>query len=754
MIKKELYPASASREELDIELNILEGSLPTDCYGFVYLNSSVGTPNSDGLPFPEERPDGTPNPEYGSPLLGGDSMVYQYDLNEKGKLKLKSRLLKPPCYYADQATQYWQDGKVNDLFKVYGFQNLGMTRLSYMLGMRNELCTAVTPFQFSTDSAPRILANFDAGRPYEFDPKTLNIKTPIGANTEWTSSTPPFLVFPFPIFQSTAHPAFDPITQELFSVNFTKSFKVMANQLKILQLLRYSPKELEGKLEQKVKALEEKRTDLDSMEGKKDMIGEINDFFQNIEKHVEIKESWWQKFLLLIKNAIKSSVEKETNLSDAVYLMRWQGKGAWDKWQLIDSKTQQPMVIQQCMHQIAVSKDYVVLADAGFKLTFDMMFNNPFPNNPLIDRFFRLISTTTMLDYTDTYLVDRRALDPKKQTAQVQKLPFPLPYETIHFSVDYENPNDTITFHAAHNSAACLAEWVRVYDKNQLTGESPNVKTIGLSPTGITDISRIGRYKIQGQTGRILEQKIVADLGNTQDTKNIGASTWGIALYTFRDIVSANKVVPKIKNIFWQCYGLEKDLLTQFIYLLYKNYHNRQVNLDEVLKYTADGIPFTISRMNMETMQFEDCHVFDQNTTFRGMQFVPRKREKPDPNTEESLDGYIFCAVTAGKPDPQEPKNPDKITYQSQIWIFDAANLSKPLCKLAHEKLIANTTLHTAWLETAESIKTDYNIDVRGDYDPLIKSALLGDFLHGILFRPQRKQIQAIFDQYVYPNFY
>lgn len=755
MIKKELYPASASREELDIELNILEGALPTDFYGFVYLNSSVGTPNSDGLPFPTQRPDGTTNPEYGSPLLGGDSMVYQYNLNENGKLKLKSRLLKPPCYYADKATKYWQDNQKNSHYEQYGFRNMGLTRISYLLGMRNELCTAITPFQFNTDKAPRLLANFDAGRPYEFDAQTLDIKTPIGANIEWLDSSPSLWRFPLPIIHTTAHPVFDPITQELFSVNLVRRSKFIIKQSRIAQVLLYFPRYVEKMLERKIKKLKRKfPQNEDNIIQKKYFVEQIDTFFEKIGNQVQRHPTWWRKSRILIKKKVKSRKLRKPKKQEAVYLMRWKGKGQWEKWKLIDQKTKKNIFIQQSMHQIGITKDYVVLVDTGFKVSLDMMFNNPFPHNSFIDDFFRQITTTTMLNYTTVYLVNRREIDTKNKTLQVCRLESPLPYETIHFSVDYENPNDTITFHAAHNSAACLAEWVRAYDKNELTGEKSNPKFLGLPPTGLTDISHIGCYKIQGKTGKILEQKIITEMGNIKDLKNIGANTWGIALYTHRDIVLPNRVASKVKHIFWQCYGLEKHLLTEFIYGLYKNYDKRQVSLEDIRKYTAEGIPFVLSRTNMETMEFEDAFVFEKNDTFRAIQFVPRKRETPDPNIDESLDGYIFCAVTVGQLDPQEPANLDKTTYQSQIWIFDAADLSKPLCKLAHEKLIANTTLHSAWLETAESIQTNYNIDVRSDYDPLIKSALLGDFSHGILFRRQRKEIQSIFDKYIYPNFY
>jgi hypothetical protein len=46
---------SANREELDIELLIKEGQIPTDIYGHVFVNSSVGSVNSNGLPYPKSN---------------------------------------------------------------------------------------------------------------------------------------------------------------------------------------------------------------------------------------------------------------------------------------------------------------------------------------------------------------------------------------------------------------------------------------------------------------------------------------------------------------------------------------------------------------------------------------------------------------------------------------------------------------------------------------------------------------------------
>ncbi|PIY10997.1 MAG: hypothetical protein COZ18_04905 [Flexibacter sp. CG_4_10_14_3_um_filter_32_15] len=757
---------AASREELDIKLKTIEGELPKDMDGVVYINSSVGTINSNGIPFPTTRPDGTSNRELGSPLLGGDSMIYKLDFsatqNKISSIKLTSRLLKTPCYYADAATRYYLDkeNKKNPLFDIYGFRNLGLTRMSFTMGVRNELCTAVTPFQFKNDTSPRILANYDAGRPYEFDAETLKIKTPIGANSEWTTSTPPFLVYPFGVVQSTAHPFFDPITQELISVNFTKSMKTMASQIKLIELLKNRPDEVEKRFEDYIDKLEAEssRQGLlsSNLTHKNYLVEKTNDFFDGIENHVNIKSKWWKNLLKTLEEALEKRIKEETTVEDAVFLMNWKGFGKWKKWNLINNTTKKPLHIQQCMHQIAVTRDYIVLVDAGFKLTLDIMFNNPFPHNPKIDSFFRKILTAPMLATTDTYIVNRADMRDELKSIVVKKLPVSLPFETIHLTADYENPNDQITLHAAHNATACLAEWIRLFDINEFTKEKVKENITGIPPTGILDISRIGKYLIDAKNGNIIEQTIITEKGNidTEDDdnkqdlakKDVGAHTWGIALFTYPNMVDASKVVPKIKNIYWQSFGLDKDFLTNFIFNLYKEYPNRKISVKDMKRYTQQGVPFVVSRMNTETMQFEDYYQFEKGISYRAMQFVPKK----NPTNKDENEGYMTCVVTAEKLNPSTKS----IEYQTQLWIFDAQNLNKgAICKLAHPKWIANTTLHSAWLSEAKTTNSDYNVPVKSDYQPLINDSLLGKFVHGILFKKEREQIQEIFDKNVYPHF-
>lgn len=80
----------------------------------MFVNSAAGTVNS-ATPAPKNWPDGSPCAEYGATILNGDGMLYRLDFSERGTVRLKSKLLKTACYYADKATSYGTDYYENGL---------------------------------------------------------------------------------------------------------------------------------------------------------------------------------------------------------------------------------------------------------------------------------------------------------------------------------------------------------------------------------------------------------------------------------------------------------------------------------------------------------------------------------------------------------------------------------------------------------------------------------------------------------------
>ncbi len=181
-----------SGDELDLELALIDGALPPGLYGHYFMVCSV--PGRDG-----------------NFIINGDGLVHRVDLGG-GRVRLRSRLAKTPCWYADRAVAGTADA----------FESRGAARMSKALGVRNQANTALVPM--GTD---RMLLTFDAGRPFEIDPVSLEIVTAVGHHAEWAKAIDlpealqrRVLGNTFPLVMSTAHPCYDPHTGEVWSLNY------------------------------------------------------------------------------------------------------------------------------------------------------------------------------------------------------------------------------------------------------------------------------------------------------------------------------------------------------------------------------------------------------------------------------------------------------------------------------------------------------------------------------------------------------
>ena len=154
---------SGTREELDLELPVVEGTLPNDLSGHVYINSAAGTVNSGGLPYEPINPDGTPNKEFGSPIFNGDGYVIRLSFDVEGKVSLRSRLMKTPSYYADLALR--DGGPASKIKRFQGrdwkFSNVGLGRFSWQFGQCNPVNVGVVPVRFEEGEPTRLLATYD-----------------------------------------------------------------------------------------------------------------------------------------------------------------------------------------------------------------------------------------------------------------------------------------------------------------------------------------------------------------------------------------------------------------------------------------------------------------------------------------------------------------------------------------------------------------------------------------------------------------
>ncbi len=696
-----------TRNETDGKLQVYEGLLPADINGVFYVMYPVGSVNSNGLPFPEYDSSGEYNKEYSTPIMNGDGMLLSVSFNGSQNPDIKTRLMKTPCFFAD-----FNSKSEN---KFFGFKNFGISRMSLVLGARNELNTAVTPVKFG-QSSPFLLASYDVGRPFILDPVSLVLQTPVGENKDWEAGTPNFLPWPLPMVQTTAHPSFDVNTEELFTVNYSRNTKAnsFVSAPKTIYYLKNNPNNFETKLSDLCNEM------VDEEDSEKVQI-RLKDFFENLDYYVGGKE--------------KSNVSEDEGKQTNVWLLRWKGKEQIEKWTLTD-QSGYTLQITECMHQTALTKDYIVLTDTAFKFSMDLLVNNPFPNHPDIDRFIRKHLAGTMLPYTDCYIVKRAELIAGGGNAIAYKLKTPIPVETIHYSCDYDNSGGKITLYGIHNTAACVAEWIRPYDKSKLSGNQVVDEMISIFALGSMDVNRIGKWVIDVNLLEIDNEgsKQYYATGKT-DQPDIGPNTWTLGLYAFRDMISAIKTVPKIKYIWYVANGLDSRLLTEFIYDLYKDYPNRIVPEAEILKLTQQDIPQTLVMLSCSNMQPALHFQFEKNMYIRSLQFIPRPT--PTPGIEYELDGYLFCTLQAGLPQAKPTK------YRSEYWVFDAAKINEgPVCKLNYDGIQFCFTLHSAWMENALPYNLPYDIDIKQDYDPIISKLI------------DREIIQDFFDKQVYPDWY
>lgn len=411
-------------KDLPLKLNVKEGKLPLDLQGHVFIVAPVGSINS---PDAQGNPTNSivyPSSDGTTPLYNGDGMIYRLDFdNLEAGVFLASRLVKPPCYYADVATDKCQE--YHDL----KFKNYGITRISGPLGVRNQLNTAFVPLKFSQDESERLLATWDVGRPYEIDPQTLETVTPVGRSDEWEEVTkmglpgkPPT---PFKIVQTSAHPCFDPHTQEFFTVNIGRSLSNIFFQFIPIDDVFKDFVEI---FQQNLK-IHKKQLSIISILPKKYR-------WKNSLKYRKLL-SIWRKFLKLRKSFT----------DDFVDLVRWDGSGSLQKWNVLHNGSS--IKITQSIHQMAVTEDYLVLLDTAFKVSVGELL--PSVNKKIyksIEKFLKNSLVQPQLSDNSFYIIRRSDLKPEKSYVNAKKVT--VPGEAAHFLADYKNPEDLITLHLSH----------------------------------------------------------------------------------------------------------------------------------------------------------------------------------------------------------------------------------------------------------------------------------------------------------------
>ena len=715
------------QEFSDLPLNLLEGQIPLDISGFAYFMVPAGDCEDGDFTKPN------------APVLGGDGMILKLDLNSPGLARLTFKFSVSESFLADEATfrknsTDSQGNQIKNPFHKYHFNDFGLGRMSFKIGMRNRLNTAITPIRFAGDPMERIVVCADDGRPYLCDPKTLKTYSPIGTLDEWEAlmgSEKKILGFsfgvkPFPLIMATAHPVFDPKTNEFFGVNYGRIFADTIRNLGVINTKIESIKDL-------VKvALVEFPTAI--------LLGIMAIFF-------------------LIQDLF-NGLFAGRNTKRFTHILSWDGVGKLKKVNLV-LENGKNVVIKQTLHQIALTENYIILLDASFKFTPDQIINSlrPFRRtdnfiSEFFERVLRSLMTSPMEPNATFYFVKRKDFENalnspsyKYELPNVQVTSTELPFETLHFIVDYKEVDGKITMHLAHNNAACLAEWLRPYDY-QYTGKKytlwekifrtgrTKIQTdlLGMIAVGQMDVSRIEKVEIDPVTGSPIRSFNILSFGNTEidpTQPDTIPNTFNLSFYAYLDQTPVDQIPEKIDYIFWMCSGLFPEALTEFIHKMYAGYEHRVISLKLFDQITKSGKPSNLIRVNCQSMEIEDSFIFPPNQVGMSPQFIPKAGQPKD-----QKNGYIVCTV---------------YTYYEQIqagdidcefWIFDGANLAQgPICRLGHPDAIFGMTLHTAFTPSAEPVNGfGYRVNVEEELEKRIK-------------RKNDKTLHTLFEDHIYPYF-
>ena len=561
---------STAGAELDVELSVLSGTLPSDMDGHAFIVHPI--PEGDG-----------------APLFVGEGVVMRLDFRSDG-VGLKSRIMRSPCHYADVATQGSSSG----------FSTVSFARMSWSLGMRAFLNTGFQPM------GDRLLVTSDAARPWEIDPETLEMVTPVGRQDEWSTALPSWIEsltnWPFPLVMSTAHPGWDHEAEHLYTVAYGMS---------VLGSTTYT------------------------------------------------------------------------------HLVRWDGRSDLEAYELVDEEGQ-VIEITQSVHQLAVTRDHVVLNDTAFVVELEKSWD---------EAAMREQSPDTIL-----YIV--RKSDLRGGGGQVTAHTVLIPRESVHFLVDYDD-SDGIVLHLSHNPAADPSEVLQEGDVRADTGAPVPSDLLGLV-VAPTDLGCVGRHVVDTSSFTLRESTVVYD-----------EAFWGgPALVTWR----GSETPERHEKLWWASVGLHGEQRVARVEDAYADHPYREVALDDLVE-----APPRLSCVDVTTLEVLDLYEAPAGRLLLSPVFVPRA------GSTASDDGYIVATMISDDEDTAGSSG-------DEIWVFDARDLAQgPVARLGHTQLDLPFTLHTTWMPSVARRTASYQVSIRDDLWAAVSE-------HDM-------ELQALFELYVYPPF-
>ncbi len=688
--RAEFYDADGRKpEERSLRLTVKDkegnkADLPPDLQGSLFIIAPAGSEDSPAF---EGHPQTVLPTQTGSHLLNGDGMVYRIDFSPEGG-KFSSRFIETVTYWADKLS-HQQDLKIS-------FFNFGISRFSSLTGTCNQANTAFLPISGGDNNPERLLVTWDMGRPVEIDPVSLRFIAPVGDYKSWrpiqkvnSGATATKLLM------TSAHPVVVPDSNEIFITNVVKSLRGLMSLPRLFDFILQS-------------------SFVDPAE---------NSWTKNL----------YGKFLSAIQILLKLPIVflQFIGILDRqdVYIVRWNGETDTTETWRVTLPENRSIKIQQTIHQMGITQDYLIFADTAFKIVLSSL-TPSFTGEErvslskikqlLVDlpKRLRNLATFPLLQDTSIYIVDRSQFDQETLDRVVVARKVLLKDAAIaHFQVDYENPNDEITIHAALNQNTDFAEFIRKGDKSPF--EDPAIEERMQQMAGVftggMEVNRPVTFIIDAKTGEIEHKAGIRD----EDAER---HTWAMGICAYQD----DKPTQKLDNIYWTSFGAWPETVSKSLVDMYDNsYQTVPERLEDFLRKVEKGLPTSISRICIDSSKGRPNIYVDDTFEFpseegigyfgNSPQFIPRV------NSTGSTDGYIACTVNYSDEIlsrfPNQEEEDNSWSANTEIWIFDAAKLSEgPRYRLSHADMNMGMTVHTTWLKEIGSPANPREYDAQEDF--------------------------------------
>lgn len=379
------------------------------------------------------------------------------------------------------------------------------------------------------------------------------------------------------------------------------------------------------------------------------------------------------------------------------HLCRWRERDPRVRhWRLIDPKTQGD-VAMQTLHQLAITREHVVMLDSDFPVNLieaiAALFHPWVPLPPLlverlVARQTSAVATVWVVKKSD--LVDSEASLNPEDPPRIYAQRFTLGPGGLHIAVDEDDSEGKIKLVMTHTPSEDLTHVLREGERLVNGDRVPAWADGMLTPVPI----------IRGMMG-VHE----LELGNNAVRSRFYADdrfTWGIAVYTHPGFRQGE--ITRTKNIWLNAGGFTADQLPVSFYNLYKDRAGPLESLP-----IEQGIPASVFRFNTETGAF-DGH----NVPAGWYCFAPTYVRSARPEVDRE-DGYVVV-MNLSDPSTQLPEG----SSGDELWVYLAQDMARgPICRLGHPELKFGMTLHSMWtprlppapLNNQVNIKEDLNIN-------------------------------------------